>query len=156
MLAAVQAGLDSAPRPGEGGYGRLSGDTVDSLLEAAWIRGEAVERGIALTRRQVSREVNLVKKQSFKSEAEYHRFLKESHYTRRDVNERVELQILSERLQRQIKTQIERDARNESEIRKGFEQFLAEFDEKWRARTVCAPEYATKRCSNGPPPSGSA
>lgn len=31
-----------------------------------------------------------------------------------------------------------------------FLAFVEEFNETWRARTVCAPQYATERCSNGP------
>jgi hypothetical protein len=30
-------------------------------------------------------------------------------------------------------------------------KFVAEFEQRWRARTVCAPEYLLARCSNGPP-----
>lgn len=109
--------------------------------------------GIAVTRRQVSRELTLIKRESFESEAEYRRFLKEARYTNRDIYERVELQLLSMRMQLRIEKRIQRDARNEFEEQQAFKEFVAEFNEKWRARTVCAPQYATERCSNGPPSS---
>jgi hypothetical protein len=78
--------------------------------------------------------------------------LRASRYTRRDVNDRVELQLLSARLQVRLERQIEREARNEFEEQRALREFSVEFNERWRARTVCAPEYATDRCSNGPPP----
>jgi hypothetical protein len=112
-----------------------------------------LEWDIGVTRRQVSRELALIKKESFKSAAEFRKFLRESHYTHRDVRERVRVQLLSLRLQKRISGRIEREARNEFEEQQAFRKFLAEFNERWRGRTVCAPGYATERCSNGPPPS---
>jgi len=140
------------PKPGEGGYERLERKAIDNLLEVIWIQGLAAEMGIAVTRRQVSSELAQIKKESFKSEAEYHNFLREARYTKRDVDQRVELQLLSTRLQERLQGRIEREARNPFEEQQAFEQFVTEFNERWRARTVCAPQYATDRCSNGPPP----
>jgi hypothetical protein len=82
--------------------------------------------------------------------AEYRRFLKESRYTRRDVRERVEIQLLSTRLQERFEAQIARETEDESEEQRAFTKFIAEFNARWRARTVCAPKYAIERCSNGP------
>lgn len=150
VLSAVQAGRSSVPRPGENGYERLKRNAIDSLLEATWILGEAVEMDITVTRSEVAHELSLIKRQSFKSEAEYLKFLREAHYTKRDVHERVELQMLSARLQWRLQARFEREGRKEQQA---FTEFVAEFNEKWRARTVCAPVYATDRCSNEPPPS---
>jgi hypothetical protein len=35
---------------------------------------------------------------------------------------------------------------------KAFDRFIREYEERWRARTVCAMGYVTVRCSNGPTP----
>lgn len=153
VLAAAQEGRRTVPRPGRGGYGRLERRAVDSLLEIAWIHGLAVEWGIAVTPGEVKRELIRIKKESFKSAAEYREFLKESRYTRRDVSERVEIQLLSTRIQERLERQIDRETRTRSERQRAFTEFVAEFNEEWRARTVCAPQYATERCSNGPPSS---
>jgi hypothetical protein len=151
-LVAVQAKRIPAPKPGETGYERLERQALHSMLEAAWLRGEAAEMEIFVTHRQVSRLIAQIKAEGFKSAAEYRQFLRESHYTRRDVNERVEVQLLATRIGKRIERQIEREARNEFEEKRAFNEFIAEFNERWRARTVCAPEYATDRCSNGPLP----
>jgi len=112
--------------------------------------GQAAEWGISVTHKQVSREVALIKQESFKNSAEYRRFLKETRYTRRDVNERVEVQMLSTRLQGLLSKRIDGETSSRSEERRAFKEFVDEFIEKWRGRTVCAPDYATSRCSNGP------
>jgi hypothetical protein len=152
VQAAAQAGLRSAPKPGGNGYGKLKELTIGELLDAVWIRGQAMEMGIDVTPRKVSRELALLKKQAFKNEAQYHRFLKESHYTRRDVRERVELQLLSTAIQRQVARGA---GGGEAATQKAFSDFVDAYSKRWRARTVCAPEYAIDRCSNGPLPVGS-
>jgi hypothetical protein len=156
VLSAAQAGLNSAPRRGTNAYERMKEDAVGFLLEATWIQGQAAEMSIAVSHREVSGGVAFIKRQNFKNEADYLRFLRESHYTKRDVNERVELQLLASRMQMRLQTRIEREARNEFEEKQAFREFVAEFNERWKARTVCAPEYAIDRCSNGSPSPGSA
>jgi hypothetical protein len=150
VLAAVSAGLQRVPKPGGRRYEQLERRTLNLLLEAIWIRGQAAEMGISVTPRQVSRELTLVKKEVFRSEAEYRQFLRESRYTRRDVRERVELQMLATRVGERLQRRIEREARNKREEQEVIQEFVTEFNERWRSRTVCAPEYATERCSNGP------
>ena len=46
-----------------------------------WIEGQAEEMGISVTPKEVDEELKKLKKQNFKTEAEYQKFLKESHYT---------------------------------------------------------------------------
>lgn len=150
VLGAVQAGRSSVPRLGEYGYERLKKNAIDNLLEATWLLGEAREMDITVTRSEVSHAVSLLKRQSFKSRAEYLKFLREARYTKRDVHERVELQLLSARLQRRLQARFEGKGRKEQQA---IKEFVAKFNEKWRARTVCAPVYATDLCSNGPQPS---
>jgi hypothetical protein len=151
-LQAVQKGRRSAPSPGPEEYAGLRKSAIDWLLEGVWIRGQAIEWGISLSHNEIKRELALIKRESFKSGAEYRRFLRENHYSRRDIFERVEIQLLSTRLQRRFEKQIGKQTESKSERRRAFNELLREFSERWRARTVCAPEYATERCSNGPPP----
>lgn len=146
VLAAAEKGRHAVPMPGGLGYRRLMHTAVEALLETVWIKGQAAEMNITVTRGQVLRELTLVKKQNFESAAEYRRFLRESHLTRRDVYERIELLLLSTRIQ----VRIAAEARSKSEEQKAFDEFLAEFNERWRGRTVCAPGYVIARCSNGP------
>lgn len=150
LLEAVSAGRRSAPRPGDAGYEKSKALAVGSLLEGAWIVGLAAEWSLFVTHKQVSREVANVRKEAFKDGAEFRSFLRESRYTRRDVNERVEVQMLSRRLQSRLSRWIDRETSSKSEEQKAFTEFIAEFQKRWRGRTVCAPDFVTSRCSNGP------
>jgi hypothetical protein len=135
---------------GDEGSERRRRRVIDSLLEAIWLRGEAAEMGIAVTRRQVQRLRSQVVRESFASAAEFREFLRESRLTRRDVYERVELHLIAARIQERIVA----GASGEAEEQAAFRKFVDEFNEKWRSRTVCAPEYVTARCSNGPSEEG--
>jgi hypothetical protein len=91
-----------------------------------------------------------IKEESFKDGAEFRRFLRGARYTRRDVNERVEIQMLSTRLGSLLSRRIGGETSSKSEEQRAIKEFVAEFNERWRGRTVCAPDYANGRCSNGP------
>ena len=55
-----------------------------------------------MTPKQVATELAQIKKQNFKTAAEYKKFLATSHFTQADVNDRVKLQLLSTQIQEQI------------------------------------------------------
>jgi len=141
---AAANGLDSVPRPGGAKYEELKRASMGSLLDQVWIKGQAAEMGITVTRDQVTRTLARLKK-VFESAAEYREFLKEAHFTRRDVNERIEVQMLAER----IRGRVERKAGGKSGRNEVVRDFVAALEQRWRARTVCALEYAIDRCSNG-------
>ena len=148
VQVAAQAGRGTAPKPGGDGYRKLRNIAIGELLDDAWIKGQAAEMGIGVRPRQVVRELARLKRQAFRDGAEYQRFLSEAHYTRRDVNGRVEIQMLSTRIQERITAGLTSGV----SVEKAFPKFVDEYEERWRSRTVCAPGYVTVRCSNGPPP----
>jgi hypothetical protein len=147
---AAQRGLRAAPKPEDAGYQKLKNRAIGELLDDAWIRGQAAEMGLGVRPREVARELTKLKKLAFKNGAEYRRFLKRAHYTRRDVSENVELQILAARIQQRAVAGLSSNAARQ----KAFSRFVSEYVVRWRARTVCAPGYVTERCSNGPEPKG--
>jgi hypothetical protein len=149
VQAVAQKGLKTVPEPGRNGYGKLKDAAMGELLDDSWIRGQAAEMGIGVRPREVARELEKLKRQAFKNGAQYRRFLREAHYTRRDVKENVEIQMLSERIQERVAAGIS----SEAGVQKAFSKFVSEYEVRWRARTVCAPEYLVDRCSNAPAPS---
>jgi parvulin-like peptidyl-prolyl isomerase len=98
----ASSGLKSTPKPGDKQYDELKETTVGSILETIWIQGLAAEEGIAVTEEEVQKELKKLKEQNFKTDAEFQEFLKTSHYTTQDVNERVKIQILSTKIQEQL------------------------------------------------------
>lgn len=103
MARQVAAGkLKKLPAPGSKKYEEMKAAALKELLEGTWIRGEAEERGITVTPKQVEEKLAQIKKESFPSEGAYQQFLKESKFTQEDVNDIIEVQVLSEAIQKQV------------------------------------------------------
>lgn len=99
---AAQGGLKKIPTPGEDKYEELKEGALGELLDSVWIQGEAEELGISVTPKQIATELAQVKKQNFKTDAEFQKFLKTSKFTMEDVRTRVKLQLLSTQIQEAI------------------------------------------------------
>jgi parvulin-like peptidyl-prolyl isomerase len=102
VQTASRAGLKALPKPGDKQYEDLKKAALGDLLDSIWIQGEAAEMGISVTPQQISTEFAQIKKQNFKTKAEYAKFLATSHFTQADVDQRVKLQLLSTQIQQQI------------------------------------------------------
>lgn len=102
LQQALGGGLKKAPARGSKKFEELQNTAIGELLNAIWIRGEAEEMGISATDKQIATELAQIKKTNFKTEAAFKEFLKTSHFTREDVNERVRIQILSTQIQEVI------------------------------------------------------
>ncbi|HVY96500.1 MAG TPA: peptidyl-prolyl cis-trans isomerase [Solirubrobacterales bacterium] len=106
VLQQVAAGgLKKTPARGTKKFEELQEKALEELLNAIWVRGEGEELGIEITPKQIATELATIKKQNFKTEAAFQKFLKTSHYTKKDVNERVRLQILGTQIQERIAKQ---------------------------------------------------
>jgi parvulin-like peptidyl-prolyl isomerase len=101
-IAAAAAQVKPVPKPGEEKYEELQETALGERIESIWIQGQAEEMGFSVTPKEVAEELQKLKKQAFKSEKQYREFLKQSHYTQADVNERVKVQVLSTKIQEQI------------------------------------------------------
>lgn len=130
---AAQAQLEEVPAEDDPQRKEIEGAAFNDLLDIAWITGEAAERGISVTQRQIDDQLAQVAQQNFQCKAEQEPFkckalrdfLKESHYTRDDVLERIEVGLLSNELQ----TAITEDAPEptESQLRAYYETFNSQF-----------------------------
>ena len=114
--AAAQAGVNKVPKPGDAQYDELKETALNFSFEGIWLRGFAEEKGIpALSKKEVAQELKKLKDESFQSPKEFRDFLKEAKYTREDVRERVELQVLSTKLQEQLQEEVPKPSRGEIE-----------------------------------------
>jgi parvulin-like peptidyl-prolyl isomerase len=98
----AQAKLKKTPARDSKKFEELKEAALGELLDQIWIRGQAEELGITVTDKQVEEELAQIKKQSFPSKGSFDKFLKESKFTEEDVNDRVELQVLSTAIQEQV------------------------------------------------------
>jgi parvulin-like peptidyl-prolyl isomerase len=99
---AAQGKLKKTPPPGSKKYEELTEAAMIEILNMIWLRGQAEELGISVTEKQIETELAKIKKESFPTPASYKKFLKESHFSQEDVNERVELQLLSTQIQQRV------------------------------------------------------
>ena len=102
VQTASRAGLKSIPKPGDKQYEDLKKAAMGDLLDTIWIQGQAAEMGITVTQEQISAQLEQIKKQNFKTDVAYQNFLKTSHFTQADVDERVKLQLLSQDIQQRV------------------------------------------------------
>lgn len=147
------------PKAGTPGYRTLTVTAVSDLLLGRWIAGEAKERDISVTDRQIDTELESVIQTSFAGKGEYEKFLKDSGLSEDDARERIELQLLAAAL--------EEDVTSGGEDQEAAAAFQEEFLDKWRELTVCSDdlladddgsveEQLAERCSNFEGPDGSA
>lgn len=147
VQAAAAEGRRSPPKPEGKSAEVLRRIALEERLTNIWVRGQANEMRISVTSRQISRELARIKEGNFRNSNEYRRFLKRKHYTRRDIIESVELQLLATRIEGRV---VAGAGKHRQEA---LEKFAAAYSKRWRARTVCAPDHVSDRCSNGPSPS---
>ncbi len=122
-IAAVKAQIKSVPKPGDEKYEELQETALGELFDVVWIQGLAEEMGISVTSKEVAQELEKLKKQAFKTEKQYEEFLKESHYTAKDVDQLVKVQVLSTKIQEQLKE--ESSAPSSREIEEFYEEAKA-------------------------------
>ena len=82
----------------------LVAQTMGTLIQNLWIEKEADAQGVSVSDADVRRQLAQTKRQSFRDEAAYQRFLKQSGMTEADVLERVRIQALAAALTRKIQS----------------------------------------------------
>jgi parvulin-like peptidyl-prolyl isomerase len=123
------AKLKKPPAPGSKKYEEVKEATLTELIEGVWLRGQAEEMGISVTDKQVEEELAQIKKTNFPTPSSYQKFLKESGLSEEEVNDRVELQVLSTGIQEQVSS--ESPAPSQSEIEDYYEaEKASQFTEK--------------------------
>src|SRR4051812_27621131 len=76
-------------------YDALKQQVMQFLVSAAWIQQEAKNQGVKVSNQQVQKQFQDQKKQSFKKDADYQKFLKQSGMTEADLLFRVKLDVIS-------------------------------------------------------------
>jgi parvulin-like peptidyl-prolyl isomerase len=119
LQQASQAGQKKIPKPGEKKYEELQENAFKELIQNVWIKGEAEELGISVTEKQIETELEQIIKTNFKTQATFEKFLKSSHFTEEEVNEKVETQLLGKKIQETVSN--EAGSASKSEIEAYYE-----------------------------------
>ena len=80
----------------------LQQQVMQFLISAQWIQGEASDLGIHVSDKDVQKEFQKQKKQSFPKEADYQAFLKSSGMSQKDILLRVKLDLLSNKIRNKV------------------------------------------------------
>ncbi len=102
QAAARQGAQAEAPEPGTPQYDQLKETAMADVLLARWVRGEAAELGIEVSDRETDAELEKIVEEQFGGQEAFDKFLEESSFSPEDARERVELQLLSTRIQEQV------------------------------------------------------
>ena len=97
-----RGGLQAAPKEGDAQYDQVKEAAINDLQDQAWLSGEAAELGVTATDREVANELATIKKDQFPTKKAFDDFLKQSGFTMDEVRFRVELQVLSRKIQDKI------------------------------------------------------
>jgi foldase protein PrsA len=83
-------------------YEGLRDQTMQFLISANWIQGEAADQGIKVSDADVDKQFAKTKQQSFPKEADFQKFLKSSGMSLADIKFRVKVEQLSQKLREKI------------------------------------------------------
>ncbi len=113
VVSAVQSPPKSKQKPqppkkGSPEYDQVAQQVMQFLVSADWIDGEAADRNITATDKEVARQFKQTKDQSFPTEKAYKKFLSQSGQSEEDILFRVRLDVLSNK----IRTAVTRDTTN--------------------------------------------
>jgi parvulin-like peptidyl-prolyl isomerase len=124
---AVRQGVRDVPAPDDPQYQAIADSAESDLLLARWVAGEAEERGIEVSDRQIDQQLEQVKQQQFGSEKAFQRFLDQSGFTPEEARERIELQLISDQIQRDVLP--EQPAVSDDEVKAAYEANQAQFEQ---------------------------
>ena len=122
----------------------LQSEVLQFLISSDWVKGEAATRGISVSAAKVRKSFDHIRHQEFHRRREFETFLRKSGQTVADLMLRVELNLLSVRIQKSVVA----GHRTPSSQQHAVSQFLNAFKVKWQAQTYCASEYAVADCGH--------
>jgi hypothetical protein len=122
----------------------LQSEVLRFLISSDWVKGEAAARGISVSAAEVRKTFDRVRNLEFHKRREFERFLRKSGETEADLMFRVELNLLSERIQKSVIA----GHRGASSKQRALSQFVKAFKVKWQSQTYCASEYAVADCGH--------
>ena len=108
---AARQGINQVPASTDPQYKALADAAESDLLLSRWVLGEAEERGIEISDRQITDELEKVKSQQFGSEKAFQTFLDQSGFTLDEAQQRIELQLISSQIQQDVLDDLQSERR---------------------------------------------
>jgi hypothetical protein len=122
-------------------YTELREGTVQTLINAEWVRGEAAEAGVHVSDAEVLKQFNQIKQQQLPKQADFQNFLTTTHQSTADILFSLKTQALAAKLSQKM-------AQGESgkAAQAALSNSVKSFEAKWKTRTTCSAGYVVKDC----------
>jgi foldase protein PrsA len=124
---AARQGIKEVPPTDDPQYQLIADAAESDLILARWVLGEADERGIVISDREVEDELGKIKEQQFGSEKAFQKFLDQSGFTLDEAKARIKLQLVSDRIQKAVLP--EAPDISDDEIKTFYEENIAQFQQ---------------------------
>jgi foldase protein PrsA len=98
---ALRQGVTKVPAPSDPQYAAIRDAAMSDLLSARWVAGEAEERGITVSDTEVTNQLDQIKKQ-YGGASGFKQLLKQSGFTADEARVRIQIQLLSNEIQKQV------------------------------------------------------
>jgi SurA N-terminal domain len=122
----------------------LRNEVLGFLISSDWVKGEAADLGVRLSAGEVRKNFDHIRNQQFPKRKEFEQFLRQTGQTVADLLFRVELNLLSERVQKRVVA----GHHSASSKQRALSRFVTGFKAKWQAQTYCAAQYAVSDCGH--------
>jgi len=122
----------------------LQSEVLGFLISSDWVTGEARALDVTVSAAKVKKEFDHIRRAQFPKREEFEAFLRDSGQTVADLLFRVELNLLSGRIQKQVVA----GHRSATSKQHALSRFVKAFKAKWQAQTYCATEYDVADCGH--------
>jgi hypothetical protein len=119
-------------------------EVMGFLISDDWVIGEAADLKVRVSQAELQKHFHEVREQQFPKLREFRKFLRETKQTVADLLMRVELDMLSNRIQRRIMA----GHKSAQGRMRALTHFIRHFRSKWTAKTYCVPQYAVRDCGH--------
>jgi hypothetical protein len=122
-------------------YAELREGTIETLINADWVRGEAAGEGVHVSDAEVLKQFNQIKQQQFHKQADFQKFLLTTHQSTADILFSLKTQALAAKLQQKAA-----QGKSGKAAETAISNSVLSFTKKWKARTSCSAGYVVKDC----------
>ncbi|HEX5308713.1 MAG TPA: peptidyl-prolyl cis-trans isomerase [Solirubrobacteraceae bacterium] len=136
-------------------YTALKQQVLGFLISANWVIGEAEAQGVKVSDAEVHKQFNQIKSQQFPKEADFQKFLASSGQTVSDLELRVKLDMLSQKIQQKI-TKDAGKKPSQQEVKSYYEAHKSQYGQPERrniliilTKTQAQAEKAKKEIESG-------
>jgi foldase protein PrsA len=140
VQTASSQGLEEVPPEDDPQYELLKQSAESDLILGRWVAGEAQERGIEVTDTELQDELETIKEQQFGSDKAFEKFVRDSGFCTEEelasepldcaaVTTRIELGLLSDRIQEAVLPADQEPEVTDDEIQEYYDANLAQFEQ---------------------------